>query len=58
MPCSPISPTNGGRKVYFTTASENSTALPCDGVVISASHMTRMPRTMVPTGQPVTFLPS
>ncbi|TIU66126.1 MAG: hypothetical protein E5W25_18850, partial [Mesorhizobium sp.] len=36
------------RNSYLASASENSTALPCPGVTISPSHMTRLPRTMVP----------
>jgi hypothetical protein len=37
---------------------ENLTASPPDGAVSSPSHITRRPRTKVPTGQPVTVLPS
>ena len=36
----------------------NRTASPVDGAVSSPSHITRRPRTKVPTGQPVTVLPS
>ncbi len=38
-------------------ASKNSTGSPLFGLTISASHMTLIPRTKVPTGQPVTVLP-
>lgn len=52
----------GARAQAFRAAnhkdSENSTALPCPGVATSPSHITRFPRTIVPTGQPVTFTPS
>ncbi len=37
---------------------QNLSASPVEGVVNSPSHMTRRPRTKVPTGQPVTVLPS
>ena len=37
---------------------QNRTASPVDGAVSSPSHITRRPRTIVPTGQPVTVLPS
>ena len=37
---------------------QNRTASPVDGAVSSPSHITRRPRTKVPTGQPVTVLPS
>ena len=37
--------------------SANSTASPCPDVTISPSHITRLPRTIVPTGQPVTVRP-
>src|SRR5690606_2871692 len=47
-----------GGSSYFGSASENSTARPCAGVTISPSHITRLPRITVPTGQPVTCLPS
>jgi hypothetical protein len=36
----------------------NRTASPVDGAVSSPSHITRRPRTKVPTGQPVTIFPS
>jgi hypothetical protein len=45
-------------EAYTGSASENSTALPWPGVTISPSHMTRWPRITVPSGQPVTSLPS
>lgn len=50
--------THLGGEAYPGNASENSTALPCPGVTISPSHMMRRPRMTVPTGQPVTSLPS
>jgi hypothetical protein len=37
---------------------QNRTASPEDGAVSSPSHITRRPRTIVPTGQPVTVFPS
>ena len=37
---------------------ENRTASPPDGLTSSPSHITRRPRTKVPTGQPVTVFPS
>ena len=40
------------------SVSTNRTARPVDGATSSPSHMTRRPRTTVPTGQPVTVLPS
>ena len=40
------------------SASANRTASPRAGAVSSPSHITTCPRTIVPTGQPVTFLPS
>ena len=48
---------------YFASAAGSAltrTAPPrlLDGVVSSPSHITRRPRTKVPTGQPVTVLPS
>jgi hypothetical protein len=36
----------------------NLTASPVEGPVSSPSHITRRPRTIVPTGQPVTVFPS
>ena len=45
-------------EAYPGSASENSTALPWAGVTISPSHMIRRPRMTVPTGHPVTSLPS
>ncbi len=37
---------------------QNRTVSPVDGAVSSPSHIARRPRTIVPTGQPVTVLPS
>ena len=37
---------------------QNRTASPVAGAVSSPSHITRRPRTIVPTGQPVTAFPS
>jgi hypothetical protein len=42
----------------FGSPHQNRTASPVEGVVTSPSHITRRPRTIVPTGQPVTVLPS
>jgi hypothetical protein len=39
-------------------AYQNRTAAPAEGVVSSPSHITRCPRKIVPTGHPVTVLPS
>jgi predicted RNase H-like HicB family nuclease len=39
-------------------AHQNLTGSPIEGAVNSPSHITRRPRTKVPTGQPVTVLPS
>ena len=46
------------RQSMTRSASENSTGSPSAASTISPSHMTRRPRTIVPTGQPVTCLPS
>ena len=40
------------------SVSRKRTVSPVDGSVSSSSHMTRRPRTTVPTGQPVTVCPS
>ena len=40
------------------SASKNRTASPPDAPTSCPSHITRRPRTIVPTGQPVTDLPS
>ena len=37
---------------------QNLTASPIDGAVSPPSHITLRPRTIVPTGQPVTVMPS
>ena len=39
-------------------AHANRTGAPVEGVVTSPSHIALRPRTKVPTGQPVTVLPS
>jgi hypothetical protein len=43
---------------YPFSVSKNRTGSPVDGVTSSPCHITRRPRTNVPTGQPVTFTPS
>jgi hypothetical protein len=43
---------------YPLSVSRNRTGSPDDGVVNSPCHITRRPRTKVPTGQPVTRTPS
>ena len=43
---------------YAFSVSRNRTGSPIDGVVNSPCHITRLPRTKVPTGQPVTRTPS
>jgi hypothetical protein len=43
---------------YAFRASRNRTGSPLDGVVNSPCHITRLPRTKVPTGHPVTRTPS
>jgi hypothetical protein len=43
---------------YAFSVSRNRTGSPDDGVVSSPCHITRLPRTKVPTGQPVTRRPS
>ena len=43
---------------YAFSVSRNRTGSPVDGVVTSPCHITRLPRTKVPTGQPVTRTPS
>ncbi len=43
---------------YGFSVSRNRTGSPCDGVTTSPCHITRLPRTNVPTGQPVTRRPS
>ena len=43
---------------YAFNVSRNRTGSPVDGVVTSPCHITRLPRTKVPTGQPVTRTPS
>ena len=43
---------------YVFSVSRNRTGSPVDGVVNSPCHITRRPRTKVPTGQPVTRMPS
>ena len=42
----------------FPSVSSNRTTSPRDGASSVPSHMTMLPRTMVPTGQPVTVTPS
>ncbi len=44
--------------LHACNVSENRTAAPTEGVTSSPSHITRWPRTMVPTGHPVTVTPS
>src|SRR3954453_21411431 len=48
----------GWLQSYRLNVSRNSTDSPRPRVVSSPSHITRDPRTMVPTGQPVTRVPS
>jgi hypothetical protein len=43
---------------YALNVSRNRTGSPVDGVITSPCHITRLPRTKVPTGQPVTRTPS
>ena len=43
---------------YAFNVSRNLTGSPVDGVITSPCHITRLPRTKVPTGQPVTVTPS
>ena len=43
---------------YGLSVSRNRTGSPIDGVVTSPCHITRLPRTKVPTGQPCTRTPS
>ena len=43
---------------YAFSVSRNRTGSPVDGVATSPCHITRLPRTKVPTGQPVTRTPS
>ena len=43
---------------YGFSVSRNRTGSPDDGVTNSPCHITRLPRTKVPTGQPVTRIPS
>ncbi len=43
---------------YAFNVSRNRTGSPVEGVVTSPCHITRLPRTKVPTGQPVTRTPS
>ena len=47
-----------GNSPYAFSVSRNRTGSPVDGVVTSPCHITRLPRTKVPTGQPVTRTPS
>jgi hypothetical protein len=49
---------NLGALPYGFSVSRNRTGSPCDGVTSSPCHITRLPRTNVPTGQPVTRKPS
>ena len=44
--------------VYGFSVSRKRTVSPVDGVVSSPCHITRWPRTKVPTGQPLTCTPS
>ena len=46
------------KKAALQLPHANRTASPDDGAVSSPSHITRRPRTIVPTGQPVTVFPS
>jgi hypothetical protein len=46
------------RPPYTFNVSRNRTGSPLDGAVTSPCHITRLPRTKVPTGQPVTRTPS
>src|SRR5882762_1083409 len=45
-------------KNYAFSVSRNRTGSPVDGATNSPCHITRRPRTKVPTGQPVTRTPS
>src|SRR6202022_2827530 len=45
-------------KNYALSVSRNRTGSPVDGAITSPCHITRRPRTKVPTGQPVTRTPS
>jgi hypothetical protein len=44
--------------LHAFSVSKNLTGSPCDAVTTSPCHITRLPRTKVPTGQPVTRTPS
>src|SRR5207244_2639654 len=48
----------GEAVAYCFNVSRNRTGSPLEGVVTSPCHITRRPRTKVPTGQPVTSTPS
>ncbi len=48
----------GTQRSYCFNVSRNRTGSPLDGVTSSPCHITRRPRTNVPTGQPVTRTPS
>src|SRR5204862_5502859 len=43
---------------HALSVSRNRTGSPVEGVATSPCHITRLPRTKVPTGQPVTRTPS
>ncbi|GEM_PF-3650842 len=48
----------GSSSDHGFSVSRNRTVSPVDGVATSPCHITRLPRTKVPTGQPFTFTPS
>lgn len=47
-----------GRYTPYSSASRNRMGWPIEAVTSSPCHITVLPRTMVPTGQPVTVTPS
>jgi hypothetical protein len=53
-----VLPSLNNRNAYAFSVSRNRTGSPVDGVVTSPCHITHLPRTKVPTGQPVTRTPS
>ena len=61
LPCDIVDPNlhcSTRAAFYGLSVSRNRTGSPVDGVTSSPCHITRRPRTKVPTGHPVTFTPS
>jgi hypothetical protein len=54
----PVKPGDDGGVRHAFSVSKNRTGSPVEGVSNSPCHITRRPRTKVPTGQPVTSMPS